>query len=98
MLLFWAAFALATNPVWHAISHCDLDCHEEGTEVVSFIDGGEHHLCPYCEAVSQFADTTPNKVSFVFDELHEEAKFALLLYPDLRFRLSTRLRAPPVLG
>jgi len=97
VLLFWATFALATNPVWHAISHCDLDCHEEDTEAVSFIEWGEHDLCPYCEAVSQFADTAPKKASFVLVDLHEEVERVLILYTDLRYHLSIRLRAPPLL-
>ncbi len=98
VLLIWAATAMVMNPVWDAVLHYCEDCHHEEVDVVSFVEDDEEHPCPYCDAVSHFADTASTESVFVLTDLHEQSASISILYPDLRLRISSRLRAPPTLA
>ena len=95
VLLIWAAVALVGNPVLHAFSH-DHAGHLEGPiERVADIQWTEQDLCPYCDAVSQFIEPSGTAFSSVPEVFERDRANFVTLYPDLRLRLSTRLRAPP---
>ena len=96
-LLIWAAMALVMNPVLHSLSHNHLHFPEGDKECVSDIHWVEQELCPHCDAVSQFVEPHIIEASFVPVVLQEEIEAFGILCPDLRLRLSTRLRAPPSL-
>lgn len=98
VLLAWAVMALVLNPVLHAFSHDHFDHPEDVTESVSGIQWTGQGLCPYCDAVSQFVEpptteTTNDPVVFQWS-----IESFVILYPDLRLLLSTRLRAPPLVA
>ena len=98
LLLAWAAIALVINPVWHVAGHCFSDHHhDEAVEHTGDIQWTKDDLCPYCDAVTQFVGvpvTVESKVALI---RLEDFFLVYALYSDHRFRISTRLRAPPIL-
>ena len=97
VLLLWAALALVTNPVLHAFSHDHVDEFGNGHAHIADLHWAEQDLCPYCDAVSQVVVPPATDVSIVPVRLPGRIEPTAPLYPDLRLRVSTRLRAPPVL-
>lgn len=98
VLLIWAAMALVTNPVWHALSHNHVDDPQHVSECDSDTQWAVQDLCPYCDAVTQFVELPMTGVSIVPVVLQRDLDAFAIQYPDLRLRLSTRLRAPPYLA
>ncbi len=96
LLLLWAALAMATNPVWHAIGH-HIDCHDDERESVFLSEWTAQDLCPYCDGVSPFEKTKNAVNSPATLILQEKTPAFIHLYSGLRLHLSTRLRAPPLL-
>ena len=89
--------AMVAHPVCHAISHGHSDSHDE-TGGIFFTDWGEQDLCPYCDAISPFAEPLPTRISFEFPGIHEDVGFSVVLYVDLRSCLFPQMRAPPFLA
>ncbi|MEM8487094.1 MAG: hypothetical protein AAF564_16190 [Bacteroidota bacterium] len=97
-LLLWAACALVLNPVFDAFSHSHDDCHNEGSDVVALVEGTAEDLCPYCDAVSPFADTATPPPFFLLEDLDEQTAVVIARIADCRLFLSARLRAPPAMA
>ena len=98
VLLLGAAMALVANPVLHAFSHDHVHSSEDVLERVADIQWNEQDICPYCDAVSQFVEPPITEASIVPVVLQRDSDSFVVLYPDLRLRLSTRLRAPPFIA
>gem|GEM_PF-1500388 len=101
VLLLGAAIALLLNPVLHAFSHNHHDhfgSSEHVEDHISDIQWTLPDLCPYCDAVSQFVEPPATEASIVPVVLQWDNQPFIVLYPDLRLRLSTRLRAPPFIA
>jgi len=97
VLLLVAAIALVANPVLHAFSHDHFDCSEHVEEQGSGTQWAAQELCPYCDAVSQYVEPPITEASIASVILLGYSESFVILYPDIRLRLSTRLRAPPFL-
>lgn len=96
-LLIWAVVAMITNPVWHAVGHCISDHHSDAPEHVFDVQWGELEICPYCDAVSQYADALDTTVH-IGRVVHLWNVIPLKIrYTDHRLLITTRLRAPPFL-
>ena len=98
ILLLGAASALVANPVLHAFSHDHHDhfaCSDHVEEQGADVQGAVQELCPYCDAVSQYVEPPTTEASNISVVLLGDSESLVILYPDLRLRLSTRLRAPP---
>ena len=99
-LLLWAAVALVLNPVWHALGHSISDHH-------SHEHHGEHHgtsiqwtmqdLCPYCDAVAQFAVSSEGDANVGILALLWNIEPSGVVYTAPSLFLSIRPRAPPFL-
>ena len=98
ILLIGAAMAVVVNPVLHAFSHNHFDDPEDVKECVDDIQWTEQDLCPYCDAVSQYVEPPITEALYESVILQRDSEPVVFLYPDLRLRLSTRLRAPPYLA
>lgn len=98
LLLYMAAMALVTNPVLHAFSHDHTEDRGEATEQVADVEWAEEDLCPYCDAVSQVIVPPVTTASIAPALLSVSVEPSAILYPDLRLRIPTRLRAPPFIA
>ncbi len=98
ILLAWAALALVTNPVWHAVGHTFSDHHSEATGHLCDVQWTEQDLCPYCDAVSHFAEMPDTEVRTGLLVHLWTIESHIFLPTDRRHLFSTRLRAPPVLA
>lgn len=97
VLLFWAVLALVSNPVLHAIGHGHSDQSGDNTEHVSDTTWSVEDLCPYCDAISHHAASVNTQTAIAPAVFFAKLSVVSYACPDLRLRLSTRLRAPPVL-
>lgn len=95
VLLLWAAMVLVANPVLHAFCHDHFHSVEHLDESIADVRWAEQDLCPYCDAVPQFVQPALVDASIAPAIIQQDIEPALTHYPDLRLRLSTRLRAPP---
>ena len=96
VLLLWAALFMVVNPVWHAISHDHIDHHQEPSD--SDTRWVQEDFCPHCDAVSQVFDL-PTASDVIMSWFPGAQLTAYVSFnADLRFLLSTRLRAPPFVG
>ena len=98
ILLIGAAMALVVNPVLHAFSHDHFGFPVHVKEFATGFQWTEQDLCPYCDAVSQFIKPSIAEASIGQMVLLRNSDFSAVLYPNVRLRLSTRLRAPPFLN
>ena len=96
ILLLLAAVALVTNPVLHAFSHDHFHHDDHDAAHDADVQWTAEELCPYCDAVSSVVEAPAPKTSVAPALLQGQVEATSILYPDLRLRFSTRLRAPPV--
>ena len=96
-LLIFAAVALATNPVWHALGHELSGHHSHEIEEGVNIQWTTEDLCPYCDAVFQHAITGQSEIRIGVLGLLCDIQPLYVDYTDQCLLLSTRPRAPPVM-
>ncbi|MFK7844806.1 MAG: hypothetical protein AB8G77_05845 [Rhodothermales bacterium] len=97
VLLLWAVLALVSNPVLHAIGHAHTDELVDPTEHVSDTTWSAEDLCPFCDAISHHVASANTEIAIPPAVFFAKLSVVSNAYPDLRLRLSTRLRAPPAL-
>ena len=101
-LLIWAAIALVTNPVWHALGdsisdHHSHEHHPHDEHHETIIQWTTNELCPYCDAVAQFALGSQNEADKGVMVLLWKIESPGVTYTASSYILSSRPRAPPFL-